>query len=105
MHASRLAAYLEQQADNTWVGPDRINLIVYIYRLGELLAMVNRLFPFARSLDVLDSSKLTWDDFENAYRNLDLWIEEIHIDDNNNLEAFTKRAVERIDSMDTQQAP
>lgn len=104
VHAARLAEYVDQQADETWRNPDQYNLIVYIYRLGELQAMVNRLFPFARSKAELDPSGLTWEDFPNAYANLGFWVEEIRIDDTNNLETFTKRALERDDSMDTQQA-
>jgi hypothetical protein len=65
--------------------------------------MINRLFPFARSQGPLDASVLTWEDFKNAYGNLHFWIEDIHLDDVNNLEAFTKRALDRADRMDTQQ--
>ncbi len=104
VHAARLAAYVDQQSDDTWVSPHQHNLINYIYRLGELQAMVNRLFPFARGQEPLDTSALTWEDFKDAYGNLDFWIENIHIDDANNLEAFTKRALGRSDLMDTQQA-
>lgn len=104
MHAARLAASVEEQSDDTWTSPQRHNLITYVYRLGELQAMVNRLFPFARGQEPLDTSALTWDDFKNAYGNLGFWIDEIRIDDTMNLEAFSKRALDRADTMDTQQA-
>lgn len=104
VHAARLATYVDQQSDDTWVSPQQHNLITYIYRLGEIRAMVNRLFPFARSQGPLDASALTWEDFKDAYGNLNFWIEDICLDGVTNLEAFTKRALERTDSMDTQQA-
>jgi len=103
VHAARMAAYVDQKSGDTWLSPQRHNLISYIYRLGELQAMINRLFPFARDHDQLDTSTLTWDDFKNAYGNLGFWIEDIRIDDAINLEAFTKRALDRADPMDTQQ--
>ena len=103
VHAARLASCIDQQTDDAWVSPQQHNLITYIYRLGELQAMVNRLFPFARSQGPLDASALTWEDFKNAYGNLNIWIEVIRLDDVNNLEAFTKRALDRADPMDTQQ--
>lgn len=103
VHAARLTKYVDQQADDTWTSPQRHNLISYIYRLGELQAMVDRLFPFARGQRPLDASALKWEDFRNAYGILDIRIEEIRIDDTMNLEAFTKRALDRSDTMDTQQ--
>nr|WP_300311057.1 hypothetical protein [Halomonas sp.] len=103
VHSARLEAYIEQQGDDTWVSPDKHNLISYLYRLGELQAMVNKLFPYARSMASFDSGPLDWEDFRNAYGNLDLWPEEYYIDDQMNLEAFTKRVLERADPLDTQQ--
>lgn len=103
VHASRLEGYIEQQGDNTWVHPDRLNLISYLYRLGELQALVNRLFPFSRNMAPFDSSPLVWEDFRNAYGNLDIWVNEIRIDETYNLEAFTRRALERAARGDTQQ--
>lgn len=103
VHAARLASYIDHQTDDAWVSPQQHNLITYIYRLGELQAMLNRLFPFARSQGPLDASALTWEDFKNAYGNLNFWIEDIRLDDVNNLEAFTKRALDHADPMDTQQ--
>jgi hypothetical protein len=46
----------------------RENLIYYFYRLGELQAMVNHIFDFARNEANFDASALSRDDFENAYR-------------------------------------
>lgn len=104
VHSARLEGYLEQQRDRTWMSPDQFNLISYLYRLGELQAMVNKLFPFSRNMAAFDSAPLDWEDFRNAYGNLNIWIHEIRIDGENNLEAFTKRALDREDPFDAQQA-
>ena len=74
---------------------DRISLISYLYRLGELQALVNNLFDFARSeVEDLDPL-LEWEDFYNAYMNLNIDIAEMYVDENWNLEAFTKRRLSR----------
>lgn len=99
IHVSRLTAHIDQQSAQTCTGPDQRNLISCIYRLGELQAMVNRLFPFARSQSPLDTGDLVWEDFMNAYANLKFWVEDIRIDDTNTLELFTLRALERGNSM------
>lgn len=66
------------------------NIRVYLYNLAELQALINNLFGFARSMEDFSDAKLTWDDFKNAYSNLDIWIDEI-----DGLEDFTKRAISR----------
>lgn len=69
------------------------NIRSYLYRLGELQALVGRLFNYSRGIEKFDDSPLSWDDFKNAYGNLDLWIEEI-----DDLKGFTKRAIVRGDN-------
>jgi len=61
----------------------------------ELGTYVNKLFPFARGIESFDSSPLTWEDYKNALGNLDVWIDDIYIDENMNLESFIKRVLER----------
>lgn len=95
VHDARLKSYVEQLRDEEWRNPDRYNLITYFYRLGELQALVNKLFDFARNIGGFDATPLVWEDFRNAYANLDIWLEEIEIDEKMNLEAFTKRAIAR----------
>ena len=75
---------------------DRHTLIVYVFRLGELYSLMGNLFGFARGEEAFRSKRLTWDDFRSAYSILDFEIEELHIDELMNLEAFTKRRLERI---------
>lgn len=94
VHHSRMTEFVVQFADPEWINPDRGNLISYFYRLGELRVLVNRLFPVARNEEVLNRSDLTWDEFKNAYGNLDLWSDEYRVDDRLNLEGFTKRRIE-----------
>lgn len=77
-------------------GVDRHTLIVYVFRLGELYSLIGNLFGFARGEEAFRSKSLTWDDLRSAYSILDFDIEEMHIDDVMNLEAFTKRRLERI---------
>lgn len=101
VHDSRMRDYVKQHSDEDYLNPDRHNLITYFYRLGELYALVGKLFEFARNMGEFDSSPLNWEDFRNAYGNLDIWTDEIVIDDKMNLEAFTKRAIDRNASQNT----
>lgn len=95
VHNSRLRDFVDTSQYGTHFSLDKHNLIVYMYRLGELHALVGKLFAFARNEEDFDSTPLNWEDFHNAYGNLDLWTEEFHIDDTMNLEGFTKRAIAR----------
>ncbi len=95
VHDARLRDYIHQFRDENVPILDKQNLITYFYRLGELQALTNKLFGFARSEEEFDSDPLVWDDFRNAYLNLGIWINEIHIDENMNLEAFTRRRLAR----------
>lgn len=95
VHDARLRGYIDQRGDNDQFNPDKYNLITYFYRLGELQALVGKLFEFARNNGDFDSTPLDWETFRNAYGNLDIEIDNIRIDDNMNLEAFTKRAISR----------
>lgn len=71
----------------------RENIKSYIYRLAELQALVNRLFGYARGLESFGGSYLDWDDYSNAYSNLDIFPEDI-----DDLEGFTRRAIARSKS-------
>ena len=69
--------------------------MIYLFRLGELQALVGKLFAFARNLEDFDSRPLIFEEFSNAYRNLNIDSEDIHIDERMNLEEFTNRAITR----------
>jgi hypothetical protein len=87
--------YVSLNSDGGHFHLDRHNLISYLYSLGQLQASVNKLFDFARGEIEFDSDPLNWEDFRNAYANLRIEIDEMHISDEMNLEAFTKRAIAR----------
>lgn len=95
VHDARLRGYIDQQGNDGHFNPDKYNLITYFYRLGELQALVSKLFEFARNTENFDSTPLDWESFRNAYGNLDVEFEDIRIDNNINLEGVTKRAIER----------
>ncbi|WP_413625583.1 hypothetical protein [Luteibacter sp. Lutesp34] len=73
----------------------RSNLIAYLYRLGELQALINKNFDFARGIDSFDSKPLEWEDLRNAYGNLNIRSQDIVVDEKMNLEEFTRRALAR----------
>ncbi len=98
IHDSRLNDFVIRLDDDSYINPDKYNIISYLYRLAELQAFVNKLFGFARSVEPFDNAPLEWEDFRNALSNMDVWIEDIFIDENMNLEAFTKRAIDRNDN-------
>jgi hypothetical protein len=52
--------------------------------------LINKIFGFARGSESFDGSDLVWEDYRNAYGNLDIWPEEV-----NDLQGFTLRAIER----------
>lgn len=72
-------------------------IIVYAYCVGELQVLVDRLFDFARNEGDFDDSRLTWDEFQNAYRTLGIQIDKLFVNDRMNLEGFTKRALSKQD--------
>jgi hypothetical protein len=72
-----------------WV---RSYLMSNIYSLGELKVFIDRIFNFARDLEQFDGSKPTWEDYRNAFGNLDIEVEDI-----DDLEGFTKRRIARGD--------
>lgn len=94
VHDARLSAYVNN-ADDGYFNPERHNLITYIYRLGELKALVNRLFPFSRNDAELDAKLLGWDDFHNAYMTMNIEEDDIRLTKDVELVGFTKRAIAR----------
>jgi len=93
VHHSRMTDLAKSfQADSTMLIMSA-NIKSYLYRLAELQALVGRIFDFARGLEQFNGSPLTWEEFKNAYGNLDIWIDEFE-----DLEGFTKRSIERGNS-------
>ena len=95
VHDARLHDFVKQFNDREFFNPDQHNIISYLYCLGKLQALINKMFGYARNTEAFDDSEFDWEDFRNAYMNLDIWTEEFYIDERVNLESFTKRAIER----------
>ena len=93
VHDARLQRYVSQEEKDGHFSPEKHNLIYYFRDLGELLAMVHKLFGFARSMAEFDYSPLNWDDFHTAYANLDISEYEIKISNKLDLESVTKRYI------------
>ncbi|MDZ4350381.1 MAG: hypothetical protein U1A22_12695 [Xanthomonadaceae bacterium] len=95
VHDARLRSLVDQTSDGSYVKPDKHNLITYFYRVGQLQALVGNLFNFARGESKFNSVPLVWEDFRNAYGNLNVIFGDIHLDDQHNLKAFTRRCIAR----------
>lgn len=80
---------------------NKTNLISYLYSLGELQSMINKLFEFARSMEEFDSSPLEWEDFRNSFPILFTSYQDFSIGEDMSLEAFTKRAIQRNNERNT----
>lgn len=93
VHHSRMQELANSfsQVSRTIVVPR--NIVSYLYRLSELQALTNKIFPFARGMEPFNGSSLVWEDFRNAYGNLD-----IRVEDFDDLTGFTQRAIARNSS-------
>lgn len=92
IHDACLRQLLDTE-EEVYVHVGKDSLLAYLYRLGELYALVGLLFEFARAESDLKIRRLEWEDINNAYRNLNLWTEDYFIDDKMNLKAFTERQI------------
>ncbi len=90
VHHARLGTLRDSSEPGSRTILVRENIKSYLYRLGELQALINKLFGFARGLEPFDGSDLVWEDFRNAYANLDVWTSDI-----GDLVGFTERALAR----------
>lgn len=68
----------------------RRDLLYYFFQLGSLQAGINKNFDFARGEEIFNGSPLTWDDYKNAYSNLNIRF--FNIDE---LEKFTQDKILR----------
>lgn len=84
---TELHSLFGQDRQRIWV---KNNIMNYMFSLGELQAMINRIFGYSRGLDPFDDSSLVWGDYRAAYDNLNIDID--YIDE---LEEFTLRAIAR----------
>ena len=100
VHDARLRGYVEQQGDRRYVNSSKLSILTYLVRLGELQAMVNKLFPYARSMGEFDGSPLVWEDYYMAYRLLKIDADYFYVSEHSNLEINTKRHIEKQNSDD-----
>lgn len=70
VHRARLSelASLDGQTISGVIGGQPI--LVYIFRLGELQALVNNIFSYARGEEGFSAKALDWESLRNAYGNL-----------------------------------
>jgi uncharacterized short protein YbdD (DUF466 family) len=97
VHDARLRDATANTTETGGSEPDRYSVIAYLYRLGQLYALVGKLFSFARGEESFDSKALNWEDFRNAFGVLEVELDDIYIDDKMNLFAFTQRILASID--------
>ena len=95
IHDSRMRSCVDALSSPDDASPVRYNLIAYIFRLGELQAMVDKLFDFARNMGEFDQTPLEWSDFQNSFSTLNIQSQDFAIDNDFNLEGFTRRRIER----------
>jgi hypothetical protein len=93
VHNSRMQEYVNPaKPDDNFSGRDPI-FIANFYRLGELYALVNNFFKFARNLEEFNPKPLALDDFDSAYKCLKICYDRFYIDNNNNLKVFTQKEI------------
>lgn len=92
IHDSRMRSYVNNQQNENNPNSDRKR---YFYGLGEIQALTDKLFNFARNMEKLDSSPLTWSDFNNAYINLGISPRYKSAENETNLECHTKINIDK----------
>jgi hypothetical protein len=90
VHHARLESEHSEFNPDSIMAKNSNEIMVNIYCLGELQALVNRTYPFARDTGKLIFSSLTQDEFFTAYCNLDIETEKI-----DGLAAFTIKACDK----------
>ncbi|WP_157982632.1 hypothetical protein [Simplicispira lacusdiani] len=90
IHHARISSLLEEQRPNSRFVVTRHNVLTYIYRLGELQALVNNTFDYARGEKEFIAKPLDFSSYKTAYANLGT-----HLHNIDDLEDFTKHAIER----------
>lgn len=95
IHNARLQGLLHPDEEIDVHVVSKHSLLTCLYRLAELQALVAQLFEFARGESVFTSRKLEWEDFRNAFGNLNIRPDQFVIDDQLNLTAFTQRQISK----------
>ncbi len=95
IHNARITGLVDEQRPGRRVVVLRSNVVSYLYSLAELYALTAKVFDYARGLEPFKKERLKWEDFRNAYFNLDIDFEEIE-----DLQGFTERAIQREEAND-----
>lgn len=94
VHDSRMRELLREYQ------PVHHSLFSYLFSLGKLQTRVNKLFQFSRGEEAFDSNPIEWDEFHNAYKNLDIDVDDYDFDlgggVTRTLTDFTQRAIARM---------
>ena len=90
VHHARICTLVEEQKPNSRSVFTPETVLNYIYRLGELQALVNNTFDYARGEEQFRPKPLDLNSYRTAYSNL--YIHRHNIDD---LDGFTERALKR----------
>lgn len=94
IHEARMVQLYASHQKDSDISPNKLNLIYYFYRISELNAFVGKNFDYARGLAEFDSSRLSWDELNNSYGVLNIWLDEIRVD-GVNLEGISKKRLSK----------
>ena len=95
IHEARMRDAISQANSDGGHRVGKHEIIPYLMRLGELHVLTANLFAFARGEEVFSEKHLNWGNMQSAYRILNLEVDDVFISEQMNLEAFTKRWLER----------
>ncbi|MEW8058544.1 MAG: hypothetical protein AB2787_03655 [Candidatus Thiodiazotropha endolucinida] len=94
VYDSRLINFIHLNDESEWKNADKRNIIIYLCRLAELQVLVNKLFQFARNMEYFDSTDLKWEDFNTAFKELNIDHQIYRIDEEVNLETITRKVID-----------
>ena len=90
IHDDRLGSLLEGTGHRIL---SKTELVIYMYRLAELVVYINKAFQYARGASDFDNSPFTVDDFRTAYLNMGINVQEF-----DNLWASTEQLIQTYHS-------
>lgn len=87
---ARICSFICDKNFNPQIIVNTKNVLTYLFRLGELQALINSTFNYARGEENFVAKPLDWESYRTAYATLAL-----HLHNIDELDEFTKRAIER----------
>lgn len=88
IHHSRMCELIEERDPNSPAASNKSNILAYMFCLGELRALINNTYAYARGDVDFSSTPLDIESYKTAYANIG-----IDIYGNDDLIAFTRRAI------------